>query len=118
MLSRRNFLASVATVAGGLQAASLKAAEAPASGSSAANGRAKVYVTKDLSAAGLLKLTVMGRGRALIEQHRGLAGYTHERIEVLGGRTRLIINGEALELAAMDREALLVTGLILSVEFE
>ena len=51
-------------------------------------------------AAGLLKLTVMGRGRALIEQHRGLAGYTHERIEVLGGRTRLIINGEALELAA------------------
>ena len=53
-------------------------------------------------AAGLLKLTVMGRGRALIEQHRGLAGYTHERIEVLGGRTRLIINGEALELAAMD----------------
>ena len=25
-------------------------------------------------AAGLLKLTVMGRGRALIEQHRGLAG--------------------------------------------
>ncbi|MFR3290919.1 MAG: YabP/YqfC family sporulation protein [Lachnospiraceae bacterium] len=46
----------------------------------------------------------MGRGRALIEQHRGLAGYTHERIEVLGGRTRLIINGEALELAAMDRE--------------
>ena len=69
-------------------------------------------------AAGLLKLTVMGRGRALIEQHRGLAGYTHERIEVLGGRTRLIINGEALELAAMDREALLVTGRILSVEFE
>lgn len=69
-------------------------------------------------AAGLLKLTVMGRGRALIEQHRGLAGYTHERIEVLGGRTRLIINGKALELAAMDREALLVTGRILSVEFE
>lgn len=69
-------------------------------------------------AAGLLKVTVMGRGRALIEQHRGLAGYTRERIEVLGGRTRLVINGEGLELAAMDREALLVTGRILSVEFE
>ena len=54
MLSRRNFLATVATVAGGLQAASLKAAEAPAGAATAAGtGRAKVYFTKDLSAAGL-----------------------------------------------------------------
>ncbi len=68
-------------------------------------------------AAGLMKVTVMGRSRALIEDHRGLAGYTRERIEVNGGKTRLIINGEALELTAMDREALLVTGRILSVEF-
>ena len=57
------------------------------------------------------------RSRALIEDHRGLAGYSRERIEVNGGRTRLVINGEALELTAMDREALLVTGCILSVEF-
>ena len=68
-------------------------------------------------AAGLMKVTVMGRSRALIEDHRGLAGYSRERIEVNGGRTRLVINGEALELTAMDREALLVTGRILSVEF-
>ena len=66
----------------------------------------------------LYAAAAVAAGFALIEQHRGLAGYTHERIEVLGGRTRLIINGEALELAAMDREALLVTGRILSVEFE
>ena len=65
-------------------------------------------------AAGLMKVTVMGRSRALIEDHRG---YSRERIEVNGGRTRLVINGEALELTAMDREALLVTGRILSVEF-
>ena len=75
MLSRRNFLASVATVAGGLQAASLKAAEAPASGSSAANGRAKVYFTKDLSAAGLLKLYKLVNGditgRTALKLHTG-----------------------------------------------
>lgn len=75
MLSRRNFLASVATVAGGLQAASLKATEAPASGSSAANGRAKVYFTKDLSAAGLLKLYKLVNGditgRTALKLHTG-----------------------------------------------
>ena len=69
-------------------------------------------------AAGLVKLTVMGRSRALIEDHRGLAGYTGQRIDVNEGRGRLVIHGEALRLKAMDREALLVTGRILSVEFE
>ena len=76
MLSRRNFLASVATVAGGLQAASLKAAEAPAQGAAAAGtGRVKVYFTKDLSAAGLLKLYkfVNGdiTGRTALKLHTG-----------------------------------------------
>lgn len=69
-------------------------------------------------AAGLVKLTVMDRSRALIEDHRGLAGYTGQRIDVNVGRGRLVIHGEALRLKAMDREALLVTGRILSVEFE
>lgn len=69
-------------------------------------------------AAGLVKLTVMGSSRALIEDHRGLAGYTSRRIDVNAGRTRLVIHGEGLTLAAMDREALLVTGRILSVEFQ
>ncbi len=69
-------------------------------------------------AAGLVKLTVMGSSRALIEDHRGLAGYTSRRIDVNAGRTRLVIHGEGLTLAAMDREALLVTGRILSVDFE
>lgn len=76
MLTRRNFLASVATVAGGLQAASLKAAEAPVQGAGAAGtGRAKVYFTKDLSAAGLLKLYkfVNGdiTGRTALKLHTG-----------------------------------------------
>ncbi len=69
-------------------------------------------------AAGLTKLTVMGSSRALIEDHRGLAGYTSQRIDVNAGRTKLTIHGEGLRLAAMDREALLVTGRILSVEFQ
>ena len=53
-----------------------------------------------------------------LEDHRGLAGYTSQRIDVNAGRMRLTIHGEGLQLAAMDREALLVTGRILSVEFQ
>ena len=77
-----------------------------------------ILVMAGAGAAGLVKLTVMGRSRALIEDHRGLAGYTGQRIDVNVGRGRLVIHGEALRLKAMDREALLVTGRILSVEFE
>ena len=66
----------------------------------------------------LYTLTGVAREPALIEDHRGLAGYTGQRIDVNVGRGRLVIHGEALRLKAMDREALLVTGRILSVEFE
>ena len=69
-------------------------------------------------AAGVVKVTLMGSRRALIEQHRGLVGYTIERVEVKSGSGLVRIHGEGLELTAMDREALLVTGRILSVEFE
>ena len=45
-----------------------------------------------------------------MEEHRGLLGYSRERIEIDGGAHRVCIDGEGLELEAMDREALLVTG--------
>lgn len=69
-------------------------------------------------ATGLIKVTIMGRSRALVEDHKGILEYTRECIEINGGNTRLRIRGEALELVAMDREALLVTGRILSVELD
>ena len=67
-------------------------------------------------AAGVVKVTLLGARRALVEEHRGLLGYSRERIEIDGGAHRVCIDGEGLELEAMDREALLVTGRILSVE--
>ncbi len=67
-------------------------------------------------AAGVVKVTLLGVRRALVEQHRGLLGYSRERIEIDGGAHTVRIDGEGLELKAMDREALLVTGRILSVE--
>ena len=68
--------------------------------------------------AGVPKLTVTGRRRALIENHRGLLQYSRDRIEVDGGRVRLRIRGANLQLVAMDRSDLLISGVILSAEFE
>ena len=66
--------------------------------------------------AGVVKVTLTGSRRALIEDHRTLESYTRECVEVAAGAHHVRITGEALELKAMDREALLVTGRILSVE--
>lgn len=70
------------------------------------------------SMAGVPKLTVTGRRRVLIENHRGLLEYSRDCIEVDGGRVRLRIRGTNLQLVAMDRSDLLISGIILSAEFE
>lgn len=69
------------------------------------------------SLAGVPRLTLVGSRSAVVEQHRGLLLYSPEQIEIEGGRVRLRIRGDGLRLQAMDREALLVRGEIVSVEF-
>ena len=66
--------------------------------------------------AGVMRLTLLGGGRALVENHRGIALCTRERVEVRTGAGLVRIDGEALSLDALNREALLVTGRILSLE--
>jgi len=67
---------------------------------------------------GALRVTVWGRRQVMVEQHRGLLGYSGELIEVGGGKTRLRIVGSNMHLAAMDSETLVVTGNITAVEYE
>ncbi len=66
---------------------------------------------------GVPRLTLAGTRRALIENHRGLLEYGRECVEVNGGRVRLRLLGEDLELRAMDAGSILITGEIFSVEF-
>lgn len=68
--------------------------------------------------AGTIKLTIVGRRRLLVENHRGILEYAGDHIVVSGGKIRVKIVGGELELCAMDRDALLVTGLIASLELE
>ena len=66
--------------------------------------------------AGMPRITITGRSRVLIENHKGLLEYGEETIEVAGGRLRIRIRGTDLQLRAMDREDLIITGRILTVE--
>ena len=64
-----------------------------------------------------VKITLLGRRRAVLEHHAGLLGYTGELVEVGAGRGRVRLVGSALTLRAMDGDALLVTGQISAVEY-
>ncbi len=68
--------------------------------------------------AGVPLVTVTGKERVLVENHRGLLGYSDTEVcaACKGGAVR--VRGEGLLLRAMDHEMLLVTGTILSVEME
>ena len=64
---------------------------------------------------GVTRITLAGTRQALIEGHRGLAGHTPERVTVRAMLGEVCIDGEALTLSAMDADALLISGRILSV---
>lgn len=67
--------------------------------------------------AGVFRVTVTGKERILIENHRGVLAYTDTEVEVGGGTARLRIRGERLLLRAMNREMLLITGVIYSMDY-
>ena len=64
-----------------------------------------------------LRVTLIGRRRAVIEHHHGLLGYDAQSVEIRAGRSRVRIVGAELTLYAMDRDTLIVTGRIAAVEY-
>ncbi|MBQ3010774.1 MAG: sporulation protein [Oscillospiraceae bacterium] len=68
------------------------------------------------AAAGLPRVTLIGRKRICVENHRGLLGYSTERVEIGGGRVRVCITGCDLYLRVMKKDAIVITGEIHCVE--
>ena len=66
--------------------------------------------------AGLPKVEITGRSRLTVENHRGLLEYTRERIEINGGRIMITVRGDSLSIRAMSADALLIEGVVVSVE--
>ena len=67
---------------------------------------------------GHAKLTITGARRAVIEDHKGLLALGDDLIAVDGGRVVIRLRGEGLQLRAMDKKELVITGEIISAEFE
>lgn len=68
--------------------------------------------------AGAAKVSVTGGKHALIENHRGLLGFSETQVTVALNRGKLIISGSALQLVTMTVSQLSVSGKIQHVEFE
>ena len=67
---------------------------------------------------GAAKLTVTAGRRALIENHRGILEYGSERVVVCTGRGSISLGGSGVRLVAMNKNELLVSGKLQSVEWE
>ena len=59
---------------------------------------------------------VYGMDRLLVEQHRGIIGYSTASIRIAATYGTLIVEGEALRLCCMSRSQLVIRGYVRSVK--
>ena len=64
------------------------------------------------------RITLTGDSRVMIENHRGLAVYEREHIAVNGGRLLVSLHGEDLELMEMNKNEIVISGRVFSLELE
>lgn len=64
------------------------------------------------------KITVNGRRHLMIENHRGIISYGSELIEIDCGAMKVNVRGDDLQLGAMDKNDMLISGRLLVIELE
>lgn len=69
-------------------------------------------------ALGKLRICTVGRGRALVEGHRGLLICTGELIALRGERGRVALRGRELQIEAMREDAMLILGELEQIAWE
>lgn len=63
-------------------------------------------------ALGMPRLVLNGNSRMLVENHRGIVEYSQDRLRIRTALGMLIVEGEALTLASMGEQDLMVSGTI------
>lgn len=66
----------------------------------------------------ILKVTMLGHRRALIENHKGVYSYTEKGITLTGPEGLVSVYGRELEIKELDNERMLVEGYITGAEYE
>lgn len=69
-------------------------------------------------AMGSPKITINGRTGVLVENHRSLLVYTKELVSLDCGTVTVTVRGDELQLRAMDKTGIYVTGTIFGVDTE
>ncbi len=68
--------------------------------------------------AGMPRVELVGDGQLRVERHRGILAYDPTDVHIAAGRLTVRVRGLGLELGTMNRQELLITGRIASVELE
>jgi len=66
----------------------------------------------------VLKVTMLGHRRALIENHRGVYAYTDKGITLTGPEGMVSVYGRELEIKQLNNESMLVDGYITGAMYE
>lgn len=77
--------------------------------------RERLSMEEEMSIRPRTLLELYGAGRVLIEQHRGILGYSEEEIDVGATFGVLRIRGRGLRLCCMSRCQVVITGHIASI---
>lgn len=75
----------------------------------------RLDIPSDISV-GTAKLSIFGKNRVLIENHKGILHYSENEIELSAKGMTVKFLGDGLSIDAMDKSDMLITGKILSVE--
>lgn len=75
----------------------------------------KLDIPSDISI-GTAKLSIYGKSRVLVENHKGILHYSENEIELSARGMSIKMLGDGLSISAMDKDDMLITGRILSVE--
>ena len=68
-------------------------------------------------AAGVARIELLGNRELYMDRHRGVLGYSTERVDINGGSVVVRILGRNLQLQAMTDQELRIDGIIENIEF-
>lgn len=68
--------------------------------------------------AGMPRVELVGDGQLRVERHRGILAYDPTDVHIAAGSLTVRVRGLGLELGTMNRQELLITGRIMSVDLE
>ncbi len=69
-------------------------------------------------AVGCLRLTVIDNTNVYIDNHKGVAEYTHKRVGINGGSFLIVITGTDLHLERFGRDNAAISGDIRLIQYE